>query len=162
MPSPLQLAQSDIPAHFNERNRTREAARRAISATSRILRIVRFRRRRHDSVTGRRPRIRLCAARQARSQRVSRRHGTRCELRDRELSAHQRARARSVRGSDSRREGSVVYSISHNDARKELLADGHGGFAGEGWMHRVRLFVSVNLLPILPRNVPSRCWPEWF
>ncbi len=32
--------------------------------------------------------------------------------------------------------GSLVYYISHNIARKELLADGHGGFAGEGWVHR--------------------------
>src|SRR5437867_7862462 len=27
--------------------------------------------------------------------------------------------------------GSLVYFISHNIARKELLPDGHGGFAGE-------------------------------
>jgi tRNA-splicing ligase RtcB len=32
--------------------------------------------------------------------------------------------------------GSLVYFISHNIARRELLADGHGGFAGEGWVHR--------------------------
>ena len=32
--------------------------------------------------------------------------------------------------------GSLVYFISHNIARKELLPDGHGGFAGEGWVHR--------------------------
>ncbi|HLX71461.1 MAG TPA: RtcB family protein [Verrucomicrobiae bacterium] len=32
--------------------------------------------------------------------------------------------------------GSLVYFISHNIARKELLSDGHGGFAGEGWVHR--------------------------
>jgi tRNA-splicing ligase RtcB len=32
--------------------------------------------------------------------------------------------------------GSLVYFISHNIARKELLGDGHGGFAGEGWVHR--------------------------
>jgi tRNA-splicing ligase RtcB len=33
-------------------------------------------------------------------------------------------------------QGSLVYFISHNIARKELLPDGHGGFAGEGWVHR--------------------------
>src|SRR2546425_184827 len=32
--------------------------------------------------------------------------------------------------------GSLVYFISHNIARKELLPDSHGGFAGEGWVHR--------------------------
>jgi tRNA-splicing ligase RtcB (3'-phosphate/5'-hydroxy nucleic acid ligase) len=32
--------------------------------------------------------------------------------------------------------GSLVYFISHNIAQKELLPDGHGGFAGEGWVHR--------------------------
>src|SRR5205085_8357380 len=32
--------------------------------------------------------------------------------------------------------GSLVYFISHNIARKELLPDGHGGFSGEGWVHR--------------------------
>jgi tRNA-splicing ligase RtcB len=32
--------------------------------------------------------------------------------------------------------GSLVYFISHNIARKELLPGGHGGFAGEGWVHR--------------------------
>ena len=32
--------------------------------------------------------------------------------------------------------GSLVYFISHNIARKELLGDGHGGFTGEGWVHR--------------------------
>ena len=32
--------------------------------------------------------------------------------------------------------GSLVYFISHNIARKELLSDGHGGFGGEGWVHR--------------------------
>jgi tRNA-splicing ligase RtcB len=32
--------------------------------------------------------------------------------------------------------GSLMYYISHNIARKELLSDGHGGFAGEGWVHR--------------------------
>jgi tRNA-splicing ligase RtcB len=32
--------------------------------------------------------------------------------------------------------GSLVYFISHNIARKEILPDGHGGFAGEGWVHR--------------------------
>jgi tRNA-splicing ligase RtcB len=32
--------------------------------------------------------------------------------------------------------GSLVYYISHNITRKELLPDGHGGFAGEGWVHR--------------------------
>jgi len=32
--------------------------------------------------------------------------------------------------------GSLVYFISHNIARKESLPDGHGGFAGEGWVHR--------------------------
>ena len=32
--------------------------------------------------------------------------------------------------------GSLVYFISHNIARKEMLPDGHGGFAGEGWVHR--------------------------
>ena len=32
--------------------------------------------------------------------------------------------------------GSLVYFISHNIARKELLPDGHGGFMGEGWVHR--------------------------
>jgi tRNA-splicing ligase RtcB len=32
--------------------------------------------------------------------------------------------------------GSLVYFISHNIARKELLPDGRGGFAGEGWVHR--------------------------
>ena len=32
--------------------------------------------------------------------------------------------------------GSLVYYISHNIARKELLSDGNGGFAGEGWVHR--------------------------
>ena len=32
--------------------------------------------------------------------------------------------------------GSLVYYISHNIARKELLSDGHGGFSGEGWVHR--------------------------
>jgi tRNA-splicing ligase RtcB len=32
--------------------------------------------------------------------------------------------------------GSLVYFISHNIARKELVPDGHGGFAGEGWVHR--------------------------
>ena len=29
-----------------------------------------------------------------------------------------------------------MYFISHNIARKELLPDGRGGFAGEGWVHR--------------------------
>ncbi|MBK7998907.1 MAG: RtcB family protein [Verrucomicrobia bacterium] len=32
--------------------------------------------------------------------------------------------------------GSLVYFISHNIARRELLPDGRGGFAGEGWVHR--------------------------
>jgi len=32
--------------------------------------------------------------------------------------------------------GSLVYFISHNIARKELLPNGHGGFNGEGWVHR--------------------------
>ena len=32
--------------------------------------------------------------------------------------------------------GSLVYFISHNITRKELLSDGRGGFAGEGWVHR--------------------------
>jgi tRNA-splicing ligase RtcB len=32
--------------------------------------------------------------------------------------------------------GSLVYFISHNIARKELLSDAHGGFVGEGWVHR--------------------------
>jgi hypothetical protein len=32
--------------------------------------------------------------------------------------------------------GWLVYFISHNIARKELLPDGGGGFAGEGWVHR--------------------------
>lgn len=32
--------------------------------------------------------------------------------------------------------GSLVYFISHNIARKELLSNGSGGFAGEGWVHR--------------------------
>jgi tRNA-splicing ligase RtcB len=32
--------------------------------------------------------------------------------------------------------GSLIYFISHNIARKELLPDGKGGFAGEGWVHR--------------------------
>jgi tRNA-splicing ligase RtcB len=32
--------------------------------------------------------------------------------------------------------GSLVYFISHNIARKELLPDGRGGFTGEGWVHR--------------------------
>src|SRR5437660_1840732 len=32
--------------------------------------------------------------------------------------------------------GQLVYFISHNIARKELLPDGRGGFAGEGWVHR--------------------------
>jgi tRNA-splicing ligase RtcB (3'-phosphate/5'-hydroxy nucleic acid ligase) len=32
--------------------------------------------------------------------------------------------------------GSLVYFISHNIARKEILPDGHGGFKGEGWVHR--------------------------
>ena len=32
--------------------------------------------------------------------------------------------------------GSLVYFISHNIARKELLPDGRGGFSGEGWVHR--------------------------
>ena len=32
--------------------------------------------------------------------------------------------------------GSLVYFISHNITRKELLPDGSGGFAGEGWVHR--------------------------
>jgi tRNA-splicing ligase RtcB len=32
--------------------------------------------------------------------------------------------------------GLLVYFISHNIARKELLPDGRGGFAGEGWVHR--------------------------
>jgi len=32
--------------------------------------------------------------------------------------------------------GSLVYFISHNIARKELLPDARGGFAGEGWVHR--------------------------
>jgi len=32
--------------------------------------------------------------------------------------------------------GSLVYFISHNIARKELLPDGRGGFVGEGWVHR--------------------------
>jgi len=32
--------------------------------------------------------------------------------------------------------GSLVYFISHNIARKELLPDAHCGFAGEGWVHR--------------------------
>ena len=33
-------------------------------------------------------------------------------------------------------EGALVYCISHNIARKELLPDGKGGFRGEGWVHR--------------------------
>jgi len=33
-------------------------------------------------------------------------------------------------------QGSLVYFISHNIARKELMSDGRGGFAGEGWVHR--------------------------
>lgn len=32
--------------------------------------------------------------------------------------------------------GWLVYFISHNIARKELLGDGQGGFSGEGWVHR--------------------------
>ncbi|MFO1514070.1 MAG: RtcB family protein, partial [Verrucomicrobiota bacterium] len=32
--------------------------------------------------------------------------------------------------------GSLVYYISHNITRKELLPDDHGGFKGEGWVHR--------------------------
>jgi len=32
--------------------------------------------------------------------------------------------------------GQLVYFISHNIARKELLGDGRGGFSGEGWVHR--------------------------
>jgi tRNA-splicing ligase RtcB len=32
--------------------------------------------------------------------------------------------------------GSLVYYISHNITRKEVLPDGHGGFKGEGWVHR--------------------------
>ena len=32
--------------------------------------------------------------------------------------------------------GKLVYFISHNIARRELLPDSHGGFAGEGWVHR--------------------------
>lgn len=32
--------------------------------------------------------------------------------------------------------GSLVYFISHNITRKELLPDGRGGFNGEGWVHR--------------------------
>ena len=32
--------------------------------------------------------------------------------------------------------GSLIYFISHNIARKELLPDGKGGFAAEGWVHR--------------------------
>ena len=32
--------------------------------------------------------------------------------------------------------GSLVYFISHNIARIELLPDGHGGFSGVGWVHR--------------------------
>lgn len=32
--------------------------------------------------------------------------------------------------------GSLVYFISHNIARKELLPNGQGGFSGEGWVHR--------------------------
>lgn len=32
--------------------------------------------------------------------------------------------------------GSLVYFISHNIARRELLPDGRGGFSGEGWVHR--------------------------
>ena len=32
--------------------------------------------------------------------------------------------------------GSLVYFISHNIARKELLPNDRGGFAGEGWVHR--------------------------
>ncbi len=32
--------------------------------------------------------------------------------------------------------GSLVYYISHNIARRELLSDGQGGFKGEGWVHR--------------------------
>lgn len=32
--------------------------------------------------------------------------------------------------------GSLVYFISHNIARKELLPDGRGGFSGDGWVHR--------------------------
>ena len=32
--------------------------------------------------------------------------------------------------------GSLVYFISHNIARKELLPDGRGGFSGEGRVHR--------------------------
>ena len=32
--------------------------------------------------------------------------------------------------------GTLVYYISHNIARKELLPDGAGGFRGEGWVHR--------------------------
>ena len=47
----------------------------------------------------------LCAARHARGERLSRRHGARRELRDGEPPADQRARARSVPGSHSGREG---------------------------------------------------------
>jgi tRNA-splicing ligase RtcB len=32
--------------------------------------------------------------------------------------------------------GSLVYFISHNIVRRELLPDGRGGFSGEGWVHR--------------------------
>ena len=32
--------------------------------------------------------------------------------------------------------GSLMYYISHNITRRELLSDGNGGFAGEGWVHR--------------------------
>jgi tRNA-splicing ligase RtcB len=32
--------------------------------------------------------------------------------------------------------GSLVYFISHNIARRELLAKEGGGFSGEGWVHR--------------------------
>jgi tRNA-splicing ligase RtcB len=32
--------------------------------------------------------------------------------------------------------GALVYFISHNIARRELLPDGRGGFAGDGWVHR--------------------------
>ncbi len=32
--------------------------------------------------------------------------------------------------------GELVYFISHNIARRELLTDGNGGFQGEAWVHR--------------------------
>ena len=53
--------------------------------------------------------------------------------------------------------GSLVYYISHNITRKELLPDGHGGFKGEGWVHRKARRVRFRRVI---RRCKTRCSPR--